>query len=100
MTTLQDLDRIVPDVIARLDRIHSRMSTYKKLETDYRGKTLMREIEAKIEQIKKVHAAYRATPSYRNKNFDSWVASLENYIAECQAIYEKIKKYEGVAGYK
>ena len=100
MITLQDLERIVPDLIAQLEQIHRDMSKYKKLNTDFRGITLMREIEAKIRQINKVHDAYRATPSYRNKDFTNWVESLRHYVAECLAIYKKIKAYEDVAGYK
>lgn len=100
MITLTDLDRIVPEIIAELEQIHRNMSRYKKLNTDFRGITLMREIEAKIRQIRKVHDAYRATPSYRTKDFTNWVQKERHYVAECQKIYEKIKAYEDVAGYK
>ena len=100
MITLQDLERIVPDLIAQLEKIHRDMGKYKKLNTDYRGITLMREIEAKIRQIQKVHTAYRNTPSYRNKDFSNWVSMQEQYIAECRQIYSKIKEYESVTGYR
>ena len=53
MTSLQDLDTIVPNIIRRLDKIHTKLSKYKKINTDYRAKTLMNEIQAKIRQIKK-----------------------------------------------
>ena len=99
MTTLSDLERIVPDIISRLERIKWNMSRYKKLETDYRGKTLMREIEAKVRQIQKVHEAYRNTPSYKNKDFTRWVEIQEQYVKECTAIYKKIMEYESVTGY-
>lgn len=99
MTTLQDLDRIVPDMIARLEQIRRNMSRYKKIDTDYRAKTLMNEINAKIVQIRKVHESYRIAPSFRNKNFDRWVEMLEEYAADCQRIYEKIMEYEKVKGY-
>ena len=99
MTTLADLDRLVPELIERLDKIRRDMTKYKKLTTDHRGITLIREIEAKITQIKKVHETYRSTPSYRNKNFDNWVSIQENYIAECLAIYKRIMDFEDVGGY-
>lgn len=99
MITLQDLERIVPGLIAQLEKIHRDMSRYKKLNTDYRGITLMREIEAKIRQIQKVHTAYRNTPSYRTKDFSNWVRMQEQYIAECRQIYSKIMEYESVIGY-
>ena len=99
MTTLSDLERIVPDIIKRLNDIHGRMSKYKKLNTDFRGRTLMREIEAKVRQIQKVHEAYRNTPSYKNKDFTNWVEMQEQYIKECTAIYKKIMEYESVTGY-
>lgn len=99
MTRLEDLERIVPDMIARLEKIRRDMSRYKKLNRDFRGITLMREIEAKIRQINKVHAAYRATPSYRNKDFDNWVQMQEHYIAECRSIYNRIMEFESVEGY-
>ena len=99
MTTLSDLERIVPDIISRLEQIKWNMSRYKKLETDYRGKTLMREIEAKVRQIQKVHEAYRNTPSYKNKDFTRWVEMQEQYVKECTAIYKKIMEYESVTGY-
>ena len=99
MISLQDLERIVPDAIERLRLIRCKMSTYKKINTDYRAKTLMNEIEAKIRQVEKVHQAYREAPSYRSKDFTNWVNSLEHYITECQQIYEKIKAYESVTGY-
>ena len=100
MTTLQELERIVPEIIGALEDIRRNMSRYKKLNTDFRGITLMREIEAKIQQIKKVHDVYRTTPSYRGKDFDNWVRIQRQYVAECHAIYERIKAYEDVAGYK
>ena len=100
MITLQDLERIVPDLIAQLEKIHRDMSRYKKLNTDFRGITLMREIEAKIRQIQKVHTAYRNTPSYRTKDFSNWVRIQEQYIAECRQIYGRIKEYESVSGYR
>ena len=99
MITLQDLDRIVPDLIEQLKAIHRSMSKYKKLNTDFRGITLMREIEAKISQIKKVHEAYRSTPSYRTKDFSNWVRLQEQYIAKSRQIHDRIKEYEGVVGY-
>ena len=99
MTTLSDLERIVPDIISRLEQIRRNMSRYKKLETDYRGKTLMREIEAKIDVIKKVYEVYKTAPSYKTKNFDNWVAKEEHYVKECTAIYKKIMEYESVTGY-
>ena len=99
MTTLADLERVVPDIIQRLDKIRCDMTRYKKLTTDFRGITLIREIEAKISQIKKVHEAYRNTPSYRNKNFDNWVDIQEKYIAECKEIYKRIIDFEDVGGY-
>ena len=100
MTSLQDLAVLVPGFIERLEQIRRNMSRYKKIKTDYRAVTLMNEIEAKIRQIKKVHAAYLATPSYRNKNFDNWVNMQEQYIKECKEIYERIMAYESVEGYK
>ena len=100
MITLQDLERIVPDLIAQLEKIHRDMSRYKKLNTDFRGITLMREIEAKIRQIKGVYEHYRTAPSYRTKDFTNWVQKERNYVAECLEIYKKIKAYEDVAGYK
>ena len=99
MVTLQDLEHVVPDLIAQLERIRRDMSKYKKLNTDFRGITLMREIEAKISQIRKVHETYSRTPSYRNKDFSNWVKLQEQYIAECRQIYAKIKSYEDVSGY-
>lgn len=99
MTTLQDLDRIIPEIISQLEKIKSDMSKYKKIKTDYRAKTLINEITAKITQIKKVHDSYKRTPSYKNKNFDNYVESLRNYVNECKQIYQKIKSYEDVAGY-
>lgn len=100
MITLADLERIVPDIIARLNDIAGRMSKYKKINTDYRAKTLINEINAKINQVKKVHEAYKNTPSYKNKDFSNWVNMQENYISECKRIYDKIMEYESVAGYK
>ena len=99
MTTLQELENIVPDIIRRLDKIHTKLSKYKKMNTDYRAKTLMNEIEAKIRQIRKVHEAYKNTPSYKNKNFDNWVKMQENYVNECNGICDKIFEYESVMGY-
>ena len=97
--TLNDLDRIVPDIIARLDSIRRSMTRYKKRDTDYRANTLIREIEAKITQIRKVHDSYRAAPSFRDKKFDNWVNGLENYVTECKQIHDRIYAYEGVKGY-
>ena len=99
MTSLQDLEIVVPNLIRRLDKIHAKLSKYKKINTDFRAKTLMNEINAKINQIKKVHEAYKNTPSYKDKNFDNWVHLQENYIKECNQICDKIFEYESVMGY-
>ncbi|MBQ8425991.1 MAG: hypothetical protein IJX17_08270 [Clostridia bacterium] len=99
MTSLQDLDTIVPDIIRRLNKIYSKLTKYKKINTDYRAKTLMNEITAKINQIKKVHEAYKNTPSYKNKDFTNWVNMQENYVNECNKICDKIFEYESVMGY-
>ena len=59
----------------------------------------MNEITAKINQIKKVHEAYKNTPSYKNKDFTNWVNMQENYVNECNKICDKIFEYESVMGY-
>lgn len=99
MTSLQDLETIVPKIIRQLKDIRGSMSKYKKINTDYRAKTLMNEIDAKINQIEKVHAAYKNTPSYKNKDFGNWVSRLKHYVDECRAIHDKIYEYESVMGY-
>ena len=100
MTTLKDLDKIVPEIISQLEQIARDMSRYKKINTDFRAKTLINEINAKIKETKEVHETYKNTPSLRNKNFDNFANSLRNYVKECKRIYEKIKSFEDVAGYK
>ena len=100
MIALKDLETTVPDIIDRLEHIAGQMSKYKKINTDYRAKTLINEINAKIRQIKKVHEAYKNTPSYKNKDFSNWVNMQEDYIKECKRIYDKIMEYESVVGYK
>lgn len=100
MTTLKDLEKIIPDSIERMRTIKRNMSRYKKLDTDYRAKTLMNEIDAKINQVESVYELYKTAPSYKTKNFDNYVNSLNHYVDECQRIYEKIMAYESVAGYK
>ena len=100
MTTLKDLDKIVPEIISQLEQIARDMSKYKKINSDFRAKTLINEINAKIKETKKVHETYKNTPSLRNKNFDYFVDSLKDYVKDCKRIYEKIKSFEDVAGYK
>lgn len=100
MIKLADLEYIVPDIINKLQNIASKMSKYKKINTDYRAKTLINEIAAKINQVKKVHESYKRTPSYKDKDFSNWVALQNNYINECEYICKKIFEYESVAGYK
>ena len=94
MIALKDLETTVPDIIDKLEYIARQMSKYKKINTDYRAKTLINEINAKIRQIKKVHEAYKNTPSYKNKDFSNWVNMQEDYIKECKQIYDKIMEYE------
>ena len=66
MTTLQDLETIIPSVISRMEDVASAMSRYKKIKTDGRARVLINEINGKIKQIKKVFTAQKAyIPSER-----------------------------------
>jgi len=99
MTTLQDLEWIIPDVISKLDDIASAMSRYKKIKTDGRARVLINEINGKIKQIRKVHEVYKNSPSFQNHNFDEYVKMIRGYIVEYQDLYERIMKFENVIDY-
>ncbi|MBQ8425514.1 MAG: hypothetical protein IJX17_05795 [Clostridia bacterium] len=99
MTTLEDLETIIPDVIKKLEDIASAMSRYKKIKTDGRARVLINEINGKIKQIQKVHVVYKTSPSFKNHNFDEYVKMIRNYIVEYQDLYERIMKFENVIDY-
>lgn len=102
MTSLSDLDTIVPQVINQLQAISDKMSRYKKIDTDLRGRALMSEIKAKIDQIKKAVDVYKRPDlrvAYQDYNFDTFVANIRSYIPECEAVYKRITQSENITGY-
>ena len=99
MTTLKDLEKIIPEVIAQLDDIASAMSRYKKIKTAGRARVLINEINGKIKQIKKVHEVYKTSPSFKNHNFDDYVKMIRGYVVEYKDLYERIMKFENVTDY-
>lgn len=102
MTTLKDLDRIVPGVISGLQEISDKMGRYKKIDTDLRARALMSEIKAKIEQIDRAWAVYKRPDLrtvYETYNFDAFVANIRAYIPECEAVYQRIIDPEHITGY-
>jgi len=58
MTTLQELETIVPDIIHQLTKIRIKLSKYKKMDTDYRAKTLMNQIDATIKEYQNIFSTY------------------------------------------
>lgn len=99
MTTLQDLETIIPEVISQLEDIASAMSRYKKIKTDGRARVLINEINGKIKQIKKVHEVYKTAPSFKNHNFDEYVKMIRHFVVEYQDLYERIMKFENIIDY-
>ena len=99
MTTLKDLETIIPDVIYQLEEIASAMSRYKKIKTDGRARVLINEINFKIKQIQKVHEVYKTSPSFQNHNFDEYVKMIRGFIVEYKDVYERIMKFENVIDY-
>ncbi len=99
MTTLKDLETIIPRVIYELEEIASAMSRYKKIKTDGRARVLINEINGKIKQIKKVHEVYKTSPSFKNHNFDEYVKMIKGYIIEYRDLYKRIMAFENVIDY-
>ena len=99
MTTLNELETIVPKVIKELEDIASAMSRYKKIKTDGRARVLINEINGKIKQIQKVMVVYRTAPSFKNHNFDEYVKMIKGYIIEYRDLYNRIMKFENVIDY-
>ncbi len=102
MTSLKDLDRIIPDVIAQLEKIASDMSSYKKIKTDLRATALINEIKEKVKQIKLAYETYKRpdlSHLYANYNFDDYVKAITGYVPEYRAVYERIKKFENITDY-
>ena len=99
MTTLNDLDYIVPQVIKQLEDIASAMSRYKKIKTDGRARVLINEINGKIKQIKKVMVVYHTSPSFKNHNFDEYVKMIKSYVVDYKDLYNRIMKFENVIDY-
>ena len=102
MTTLKDLDRIVPGVTSGLQEVSDKMGRYKHIDTDLRARALMKEIKEKIEQINRAWAVYKRPDlrvAYENYNFDEFVANIRAYIPECEAAYQRIIDPERTTGY-
>ena len=99
MTTLNELETIVPKVIKELEDIASAMSRYKKIKTDGRARVLINEINFKINQIKKVMVVYRTSPSFKNHNFDEYVKMIKGFVVEYKDLYNRIMKFENVIDY-
>lgn len=99
MTTLKDLERIIPNYIKKMDDIASAMSRYKKYNTDGRARVLINEIKGKIKQIEKVYQLFKTSPSFKTQNFDEYVKMIEKQTAEFQKLYDIIIQYEDVPEY-
>lgn len=99
MTTLRDLEKIVPGIIKELQDISDKMSRYSKIDTDLRARELMSEIKDKIEQIKDNMKVFKNGSLYVNFNFDEYVVELRNYVTESELIYQRIKRFEKATDY-
>ena len=99
MTTLKDLDRIVPGMVKQLQEISNKMSIYSKIDTDYRARVLMSEIKAQIEQINTSMKIYKSSPAFTNYNFDNFVARIKNYVIDDEGAYQRIKRFENITDY-
>lgn len=107
MTTLKDLDRIVPGVIGGLQEISNKMGRAIKCgaliaDTDLRARALMSEIGKKIEQINRAWEVYKRPDlraAYETYDFDAFVANIRAYIQECEAVYQRIIDSEHITGY-
>lgn len=99
MTTLTDLETLIPDIIRRMEDIASAASRYKHFNRDGRARVLINEINGKIKQIKKVHETYKKSPSFQNQNFDSYIEMLENQIKEFKNTYDIIMQMNDIPYY-
>ena len=107
MTTLKDLDRIVPRVISGLQEISDKMSRATKggaliVDTDLKARALISEIKAKIEEISRAWAVYKRPDlrtAYETYNFDAFVANIRAYIPEYEAVYQRMTDPEHITGY-
>jgi len=99
MTTLKDLEKIIPAFIKELQDIASAMSRYKKITTDGRARVLINEINGKIKQINKVYEVYKTSPSFKNQNFDGYVEMIQKQIKDYHKYYNIIKSFEDVIDY-
>ena len=98
MTTLQDLDRIIPNLIGQLEQLKSEISRYKKLDIDVRARSLINSINKKIQSTKAGYEYFKITPEYYSENFDNFVNDIKQFIKNSKKYYEQdIKVRENVA---
>ena len=99
MTTLRELNALVPEIISQLQEISNKMSRYSKIDTDLRARGLMSEIKDKIEQIQSNMGVFNSNPSLANFDFDEYVAELRNFVIEEDLTYQRIKRFEKATDY-
>ena len=99
MTTLNDLDRIIPEMIRKMEDIASAMSRYKKIKTDGRARVHINEINGTIKRLKSVHQVFKNSPGFQTQNFDDFVSMYTKKIEEFEKIYNIIMEYESVPEY-
>lgn len=102
MITLRELEPIVKRVVKDLDKIASDMSSYRKIKTDLRARSLINSINERISQINLAYETYMRPDLYNlygHYDFTDWVKTIEAYVPEYRKTYERIMRFENVVEY-
>ena len=105
MVKFQQLREIIDEVISQLNKIAEDMGRYSKIDTDYRARALIDEINEKIKQMNNTYKNVFAHKDFRdvygensNHDYTEYVQMIRAYVPKYKAIYERIVKFENVFG--
>ena len=105
MVKFQQLREIIDEVISQLNKIAEDMGRYSKIDTDYRARALIDEINEKTKQMNNTYKNVFAHKDFKdvygeNSNYDytEYVQMIRAYVPKYKAIYERIVKFENVFG--
>ena len=105
MIKFKELRGIIDEVILQLQQIAEDMGRYSKIDTDYRARALIDDINAKTKQIDNTYKNVFAHKDFKdvygensNHDYTEYVKMIRAEVPKYKSIYERIIKFESVFG--
>lgn len=106
MVKFEQVKGVIDEVTTKLNQIAEKMSRYSKIDTDYRARALIDEINEKVKQMNNSYNNVFAHEDFKKVygresgyDYSEYVKMIQDYVSQYEAIYQRIIKFESVFGY-